>query len=87
MNYQDLVSVFYNRYSIVDNESVHHKIKERVMQRVIFCKEILFSPEAIAKFTLHETAHKCQMRSFDILILPKISNNILTSRSIIFLWE
>ena len=67
MNYQDLVSVFYNRYSIVDNESVHHKIKERVMQRVIFCKEILFSPEAIAKFTLHETAHKCQMRSFDAL--------------------
>ena len=39
MNYQDLVSVFYNRYSIVDNESVHHKNKERVMQRVTFCKK------------------------------------------------
>ena len=54
------------------------------MQRVTFCKEIVVSPEAIAKFTLHETAHKWQMRSFDMLILPKISNNILTSRLIIF---
>ena len=41
MNYQDLVSVFYNRYSIVDNESVHHKNKERVMQRVKFSRQRL----------------------------------------------